>query len=184
MAREMVVRVNQAARKETDGNVVPGRKMGHVTVIARTVVEAEERILPLVNLVDQLRAERLVPKTAKQESSSNKSKASTATNNISYAISDPPRVAITMGSDSDRTVLKAGARFLSKFGIPYISDITSAHRTPQRLGEFAREAEAKGVRVIVSAAGSSAALPGMLASETSLPVIGIPVKATHLDGNI
>jgi phosphoribosylaminoimidazole carboxylase PurE protein len=93
-----------------------------------------------------------------------------------------PLVLITMGSDSDLPVLKAGLDVLREFNVPYALDITSAHRTPKYMMKVADEAAGKGIKVIIAAAGGAAHLPGMLSSETPLPVIGVPVKATHLDG--
>ncbi|KAK3341119.1 hypothetical protein B0T25DRAFT_573527 [Lasiosphaeria hispida] len=95
---------------------------------------------------------------------------------------EKPLVLVTMGSDSDLPVLKAGLDILKEFGVPYSLDITSAHRTPKYMMRIADEAAGKGIKVIIAAAGGAAHLPGMLSSETPLPVIGVPVKATHLDG--
>ncbi|KAK4170305.1 hypothetical protein QBC43DRAFT_340058 [Cladorrhinum sp. PSN259] len=93
-----------------------------------------------------------------------------------------PLVLVTMGSDSDLPVLKAGLDILREFNVPYALDITSAHRTPKYMMRVADEAAGKGIKVIIAAAGGAAHLPGMISSETPLPVIGVPVKATHLDG--
>lgn len=98
------------------------------------------------------------------------------------APSRQPLVLVTMGSDSDLPVLKAGLEILRKFDVPYALDITSAHRTPKYMMRVADEAAGKGIKVIIAAAGGAAHLPGMLSSETPLPVIGVPVKATHMDG--
>ena len=87
-----------------------------------------------------------------------------------------------MGSDSDLPVLKAGLDILTQFGVPWEVDITSAHRTPVKMGEVATQAAARGIKIIISGAGGAAHLPGMLAAYTALPVIGVPIKATHLDG--
>ncbi|KAK4449350.1 Phosphoribosylaminoimidazole carboxylase [Podospora aff. communis PSN243] len=96
--------------------------------------------------------------------------------------SSKPLVLVTMGSDSDLPVLKAGLDILKKFNVSYALDITSAHRTPKYMMKVADEAAGKGIKVIIAAAGGAAHLPGMLSSETPLPVIGVPVKATHMDG--
>ena len=88
----------------------------------------------------------------------------------------------TIGSNSDLPASGAGLDILEKFGVPYDYTITSAYRTPARMTELAKGAAARGVKVLISAAGGAAHLPGMLASETPLPVIGVPIKATHLDG--
>jgi phosphoribosylaminoimidazole carboxylase len=87
-----------------------------------------------------------------------------------------------MGSDSDLPVLKAGLQILEKLQIPFTTRITSAHRTPDWLREYSKTAASNGIRVIIGAAGGAAHLPGMCASWTQLPVIGLPVKATHMDG--
>ena len=88
-----------------------------------------------------------------------------------------------MGSDSDLPVMQDAGRVLEKFGIAHEVTVVSAHRTPDRLYEYAREAEARGLRVIIAGAGGAAHLPGMVASLSVLPVIGVPVSATKLDGN-
>jgi phosphoribosylaminoimidazole carboxylase len=87
-----------------------------------------------------------------------------------------------MGSDSDLPVLKPGIALLRDLGIPTSVTITSAHRTPARMFTFAKEAAEKGYKVIIAAAGGAAHLPGMIASATPLPVIGVPVKGSTLDG--
>jgi 5-(carboxyamino)imidazole ribonucleotide mutase len=92
------------------------------------------------------------------------------------------KVAIIMGSDSDLEVMKEAAAVLDDFKIGYILTVVSAHRTPDRLYEFARNAREKGIRVIIAAAGGAAHLPGMTASLTSLPVIGVPIKTKSLNG--
>ena len=93
-----------------------------------------------------------------------------------------PVVAVIMGSDSDLPVLKAGLQILEKLEIPFTTRITSAHRTPDWLREFSKAASDSTLKVIIGAAGGAAHLPGMCASWTTLPVIGLPVKATHMDG--
>ena len=99
--------------------------------------------------------------------------------NIKY----PPRVAIIMGSDSDLPCMKNAASILEKFDIPFELTIVSAHRTPSRLYSYARSAELKGLQCIIAGAVGAAHLPGMVASLTSLPVIGVPVKSSSLLGN-
>lgn len=96
--------------------------------------------------------------------------------------SEKPRVAVVMGSDSDLPVLRPGLAILDKFGIPYTTRITSAHRTPSWMATFASEAASSGIQVIIAAAGGAAHLPGMTAAYTPLPVIGVPVKPTIGDG--
>ena len=93
-----------------------------------------------------------------------------------------PLVGIIMGSDSDLPVMKEAAKMCEYFGIEYEVSVVSAHRTPQRLFKYSKEADKRGIRVIIAGAGGAAHLPGMLASATTLPVIGVPVNITALDG--
>lgn len=92
------------------------------------------------------------------------------------------KVAIIMGSDSDLPVMHEAAEILEDFGIEHKVTIVSAHRTPERMYEFARTAEANGYKVIIAGAGGAAHLPGMVASITQLPVIGVPIKSKAMDG--
>jgi 5-(carboxyamino)imidazole ribonucleotide mutase len=95
----------------------------------------------------------------------------------------PALVSIIMGSDSDLPVMKDAADILATFGVNYELNIVSAHRTPQRMFDFAKKAYSRGVRVIIAGAGGAAHLPGMTASLTGLPVIGVPVKSSNsIDG--
>lgn len=91
-------------------------------------------------------------------------------------------VSIVMGSDSDLPVMKEAAEMLDQFGVEYEIDIVSAHRTPEKLYDFASKAHSRGVSVIIAGAGGAAHLPGMVASETNLPVIGVPVQSRALQG--
>ena len=91
-------------------------------------------------------------------------------------------VGIVMGSDSDWPVMQAAAEALDEFAVPYEVDVVSAHRTPYQMLEFGRSASERGLKVIIAGAGGAAHLPGMLASVTSLPVIGVPVPLSRLDG--
>jgi len=92
------------------------------------------------------------------------------------------KVGIIMGSDSDLPVMKEAAEFLDEMKIPYELTIVSAHRTPERLYEYAEKAIENGLSVIIAGAGGSAHLPGMTASITTLPVIGVPIKTKTLSG--
>lgn len=92
------------------------------------------------------------------------------------------KVAIIMGSDSDMPVVKGAAEKLSVLGIPYEMRVMSAHRTPDMVSEFARTAHENGTGVIIAAAGKAAHLAGVIAAHTVLPVIGIPIKSSTLDG--
>lgn len=88
-----------------------------------------------------------------------------------------------MGSDSDLPVMKAAAEMLQEFGIPFELTVVSAHRTPLRMVEYATAAQSRGLKVIIAGAGGAAHLPGMVASITTLPVIGVPVKSSNsIDG--
>ena len=91
-------------------------------------------------------------------------------------------VAIIMGSESDWPTMKHAATILDNFGISYKAEVVSAHRTPDLMYSFASEAEANGLKVIIAGAGGAAHLPGMIASKTNLPVLGVPVKTTYLEG--
>ena len=143
------------------GDARPGRKMGHITITAPSLGSAENEIQPLIDLVDSQKGKPLGPETKR---------------------APEPLVAVIMGSDSDLPVLKAGLQILEKIEVPFTVRITSAHRTPDWLREYSKKAGETSVKVIIGAAGGAAHLPGMCASWTQLPVIGLPVKATHLDG--
>lgn len=95
---------------------------------------------------------------------------------------DKPLVGIIMGSDSDLAVMKDTAEVLESFNVKYELTIVSAHRTPKRMNQYAENARKKGIRVIIAGAGGAAHLPGMVASVTDLPVIGVPIKTKSLDG--
>ncbi|KAL2256199.1 hypothetical protein VTK26DRAFT_2044 [Humicola hyalothermophila] len=165
----------------------PGRKIGHITITgSSTIQELESKAKPFVDLVDQIRRDRLAATSETlrpKEESQPKPPTSSSPSSSSWAHpKDAPLVLVTMGSDSDLPVLKPGLEVLRQFGVPYALDITSAHRTPRYMMKVAGEAAARGIKVVIAAAGGAAHLPGMLSSETPLPVIGVPVKATHLDG--
>jgi 5-(carboxyamino)imidazole ribonucleotide mutase len=99
------------------------------------------------------------------------------------AIPTPPLVGIIMGSDSDLPVMQAAADQLATFGIPFEVSIVSAHRTPERMMDYARNARPRGLKVVIAGAGGAAHLPGMVASVTTLPVIGVPVRSSNsIDG--
>ncbi len=92
------------------------------------------------------------------------------------------KIAIIMGSDSDLSVVKAAVNKLAEFGIPYEAHVMSAHRSPREASEFAERARENGFGVIIAAAGKAAHLAGVLAAHTTLPVIGLPIKSSTLDG--
>jgi phosphoribosylaminoimidazole carboxylase PurE protein len=93
-----------------------------------------------------------------------------------------PLVSIVMGSDSDLEIMNEAAKALELFDVPYEIDISSAHRSPARTSEFSRKAAARGIRVIIAGAGGAAHLAGVIAAETILPVIAVPIAATSLGG--
>jgi phosphoribosylaminoimidazole carboxylase len=147
-----------------------GRKMGHVTVVAESDTQLRERLRPLL---------LSLPNTSPEEV--DKYAALPETPGSGYA--DPnPLVGIIMGSDSDLPVMLSAARILDQFSVPYELTIVSAHRTPDRMVEYAKSAATRGLRVVIAGAGGAAHLPGMVAALTPLPVIGVPVKGSTLDG--
>jgi 5-(carboxyamino)imidazole ribonucleotide mutase len=93
-----------------------------------------------------------------------------------------PLVSIVMGSDSDLEIMREAGKALEDFGIAYEMDVTSAHRSPDRTAEYARGAAQRGVRVIIAGAGGAAHLAGVIAAHTTLPVIGVPIPSTSLNG--
>lgn len=93
-----------------------------------------------------------------------------------------PLVGVVMGSDSDWSVMEDAAKTLKEFGISYEVEVLSAHRTPEKMIEWGKAAAGRGIKVIIAGAGGAAHLPGMLASVTTLPVIGVPVSLSKLDG--
>lgn len=93
-----------------------------------------------------------------------------------------PLVSIVMGSDSDLEIMREAAKALDGFGVGYEIDVTSAHRSPDRTAEYARKAADRGIRVIIAGAGGAAHLAGVIAAHTTLPVIGVPIPSTSLNG--
>ena len=148
-----------------------GRKMGHITIVGDSDAQVNDRLRPLLPRLP-------IPMTQDEI--------------WKYAPHPPgggtrhdhpnPLVGIIMGSDSDLGVMIPAAKVLGQFNIPYELTIVSAHRTPDRMVQYARSAAARGLRVIVAGAGGAAHLPGMVAAMTALPVIGVPVKGSSLDG--
>jgi phosphoribosylaminoimidazole carboxylase len=147
-----------------------GRKMGHITITANSDAELRARLRPLLQRLpsaDPSDIDLYAPEPPR------------ASSGISHK---QPLVGVIMGSDSDLPVMLPSARILDRFHTPYELTIVSAHRTPDRLVEYARSAAARGLRVIIAGAGGAAHLPGMVAAMTALPVIGVPVKGSSLDG--
>jgi 5-(carboxyamino)imidazole ribonucleotide mutase len=97
-------------------------------------------------------------------------------------MAENPQVSIVMGSDSDLEVMREAGRALEEFGIAYEMDVTSAHRAPRKTAEFARSAAGRGVKVIIAGAGGAAHLAGVIAAESTLPVIGVPIPSSSLQG--
>lgn len=98
-------------------------------------------------------------------------------------MTDPkPLIGIVMGSDSDWPVMSAAADLCKEFGVPFEAKVVSAHRTPDDMSQYGKSAASRGLHVIIAGAGGAAHLPGMLASHTTLPVIGVPVETKHLKG--
>ncbi|KAI9886236.1 MAG: hypothetical protein M1823_001971 [Watsoniomyces obsoletus] len=158
------------------GEARPGRKMGHITIVAQSMAECERRVAPLLDTLalDRRNSDRRASITS-----------SVVTPVAALGISPSTGqavVGVTMGSDSDLPVLKPGLELLRELGIPFEVTITSAHRTPERMFRYAQLAVGRGIKVVIAAAGGAAHLPGMIASSTPLPVIGLPVKASTLDG--
>ena len=141
-----------------------GRKLGHITIVGSSDFETRARLRPLLAALDDPDIDTYAPLPRPSHSAAQ------------------PLVGIIMGSDSDLPVMIAGARILDDFKIPYELTIVSAHRTPERLRTYAQSAASRGLRVVIAGAGGAAHLPGMVASMTTLPVIGVPVKGSSLDG--
>ena len=98
------------------------------------------------------------------------------------SISDPPVVGVIMGSRSDWPTMMHATAIMEEFGVPYEARVVSAHRTPDWMADYARRAEERGLRIIIAGAGGAAHLPGMVASMTPLPVLGVPVQSRALNG--
>lgn len=134
----------------------PKRKMGHINIVGSSMEEAKAKLDYILGQEASLPAE--------------------------VAEKEKPLVSIIMGLDSDLPVMAVGANILKKFGVPFELTIVSAHRTPHRMSKFAIEAASRGIKAIIAGAGGAAHLPGMVAAMTPLPVIGVPVKGSTLDG--
>lgn len=100
----------------------------------------------------------------------------------SISNSDKPLVGVVMGSRSDWPTMKLASQYLSQMGVAHETKVVSAHRTPDRLVDYAKSAEARGIKVIIAGAGGAAHLPGMLASMTIVPVLGVPIQSRALSG--
>ncbi|KAI0666151.1 phosphoribosylaminoimidazole carboxylase [Trametes maxima] len=146
-----------------------GRKMGHITIVADSDAQLDGRLRPLLEHLpgghDPKELDLFAPLYPEK--------------GFSHV---HPLVGVIMGSDSDLPTMLPAADILNTFKIPYELTVVSAHRTPDRMVDYARSAAARGLRVIIAGAGGAAHLPGMVAALTSLPVIGVPVKGSTLDG--
>ncbi|KIY52142.1 phosphoribosylaminoimidazole carboxylase [Fistulina hepatica ATCC 64428] len=146
-----------------------GRKMGHITVVGPHDAAVRERVSVILRAMEKIEAEVLGAVTPQILAPKTRSH-------------PHPLVGVIMGSDSDLAVMRDAAHILDRFKVPYELTIVSAHRTPDRLTNYARSAVSRGLRVIISGAGGAAHLSGMVAAMTPLPVIGVPVKGSRLDG--
>ena len=126
--------------------------------------------------------QRAKPILGSVDASTNWTEIISTTSNPITEFEKSPLVGIIMGSDSDLPIMKAAAELLKSFDVPFELTIVSAHRTPQRMMEYATVAHDRGLKVIIAAAGGAAHLPGMVAALTPLPVIGVPIKLKTLDG--
>ena len=165
-----------------------GRKMGHITIVGQSDAQVRERLAIVDKALDQ--ATELADKGGKLPESLTLAGVLGAPapppNEAPYSAADfshpQPLVGIIMGSDSDLPTMLPAAQILKKFGVPFELTIVSAHRTPDRMQKYARSAPSRGLRAIIAGAGGAAHLPGMVAAQTPLPVIGVPVKGSTLDG--
>lgn len=132
-----------------------GRKMGHITLVGESMMQVQKNLKPILQEIEP---------------------------GVERPLTLRPLVGMIMGSDSDLPVMKIGAQILKDFGIPFELSIVSAHRTPLRMVEYAKSAAQRGLMAIIAGAGGAAHLPGMVAAMTPLPVIGVPVKGSSLDG--
>lgn len=132
-----------------------GRKMGHITLVGESMMQVQKNLKPILQAIEP---------------------------EVERPLTLRPLVGMIMGSDSDLPVMKVGAQILKDFGIPFELSIVSAHRTPLRMVEYAKSAAERGLMAIIAGAGGAAHLPGMVAAMTPLPVIGVPVKGSSLDG--
>ncbi len=135
-----------------------GRKMGHINIVAHSPAELDNRLMTLLTLEG-------------------------IENSVQSIIQrSTPLVGVIMGSSSDLPTMQAAVDILEEFGVPYEVDIVSAHRTPQKLASYATAASTRGIQVLIAGAGGAAHLPGMVAAMTPLPVIGVPIKTSTLNG--
>lgn len=176
-----------------------GRKMGHITIVGKNDAEVRHRYNVILAALDvatetgdkgtslpselTLAGATSAPASelwaAKHAAAAYSATSAPSATDFAHA---NPMVGIIMGSDSDLPSMLPAAHMLKRFGIPFELTIVSAHRTPDRMRTYARQAAARGLRAIIAGAGGAAHLPGMVAAQTPLPVIGVPVKGSTLDG--
>ncbi|KAJ2690946.1 phosphoribosylaminoimidazole carboxylase ade2 [Coemansia spiralis] len=158
-----------------------GRKMGHITVVADCFLQLGRRVDliagRLANASDEERS-----RLQYRDSAAPAADGSASDVEKKDVSEMAPLVGIIMGSDSDLPTMRPAAQILEQFGVPFELTIVSAHRTPDRMFEYARSAHRRGLKAIIAGAGGAAHLPGMVAALTPLPVIGVPVKGRCLDG--
>ena len=162
----------------------PGRKMGHVIVVGESDAEVHARVGEILDELD-IATEAAASSSQRWDTEAAHARAmrSAQSGRSARDFSHPqPLVGVIMGSDSDLAVMTAAAQSLKDHDVPFELTIVSAHRTPDRMRDYARNAPARGIRVIIAGAGGAAHLPGMVAAQTTLPVIGVPVKGSSLDG--
>ncbi|CAB4252040.1 similar to Saccharomyces cerevisiae YOR128C ADE2 Phosphoribosylaminoimidazole carboxylase, catalyzes a step in the 'de novo' purine nucleotide biosynthetic pathway [Maudiozyma barnettii] len=141
----------------------PNRKVGHINIISSSMIECGRKLEYIMGTTDE------------------QFKISVADKMLQHSKKNP-LVGIIMGSDSDLPVMSAACKILEQFEVPFEVTIVSAHRTPHRMSAYAIEASQRGIKTIIAGAGGAAHLPGMVAAMTALPVIGVPVKGSTLDG--
>ena len=157
------------------------RKMGHITVVGPSSEVVRARMDWIINT----KGIQDYPKEKESSLVGNALPSALVTapeGSVEGEGASAPPVGIIMGSDSDLPVMALAAEVLESFGVPYELTVVSAHRTPERMVSYAQNAHKRGVKVIIAGAGGAAHLPGMVASLTPLPVIGVPVKGSHTDG--
>nr|Q01930.1 RecName: Full=Phosphoribosylaminoimidazole carboxylase; AltName: Full=AIR carboxylase; Short=AIRC [Ogataea methanolica]CAA54041.1 5-aminoimidazole ribonucleotide-carboxylase [Ogataea methanolica] len=142
----------------------PGRKMGHINIVSQSMTDCERRLHYIEGTTNSIPLEEQY------------------TTDSIPGTSSKPLVGVIMGSDSDLPVMSLGCNILKQFNVPFEVTIVSAHRTPQRMAKYAIDAPKRGLKCIIAGAGGAAHLPGMVAAMTPLPVIGVPVKGSTLDG--
>lgn len=141
----------------------PGRKVGHINIVSSSMQECQRRLDFITGAIDEPVVVSAVDQLKRKETIK-------------------PLIGIIMGSDSDLPIMAAACKVLEEFGVSFEVTIVSAHRTPHRMSEYAIQASERGLKAIIAGAGGAAHLPGMVAAMTPLPVIGVPVKGSSLDG--